>query len=289
MLRKGVCLTITQAFDAVAAECNKQGIYIHLDNHISKAEWCCSTTDGNAWFGDTYFNVTNWHRAWNYMAEHVGFRHPDWDAKLISLYVLQGESWPALASVGMRNELRSPDEDPALASATYNWEYWYENMVANAKVIHAANANLLIFFSGLDFDTWLTPIPTGQDLGNGTVFRKDDFDFANKIVLELHNYANDATSCSDLENSLWNDGFDALDSSNKSIVNVLPVVMTEFGYTQDNATYNSVYATCLAEYLPNLRAGWTMWVIAGSYYIRSGTQDFDETWGECGGVGSVCG
>lgn len=56
----------------MANECYKQGIYVHLDNHISKAMWCCSTTDGNAWFGDTYFNVANWHRAWTYMATHVG-------------------------------------------------------------------------------------------------------------------------------------------------------------------------------------------------------------------------
>ena len=38
-------------YDAVAAECANQGIYVHLDNHVSKAQWCCSHTDGNAWFG----------------------------------------------------------------------------------------------------------------------------------------------------------------------------------------------------------------------------------------------
>ena len=43
--------TRLQVFDAVAAECARQGIWVHLDNHMSKAAWCCSETDGNAWFG----------------------------------------------------------------------------------------------------------------------------------------------------------------------------------------------------------------------------------------------
>jgi hypothetical protein len=60
-----------QVFDAIAAECYKQQIWVHLDNHVSKAQWCCSETDGNAWFGDTYFNISNWHRGLQYMATHV--------------------------------------------------------------------------------------------------------------------------------------------------------------------------------------------------------------------------
>lgn len=32
--------TRLQVFDAVAAECAKQQIYVHLDNHVSKAMWC---------------------------------------------------------------------------------------------------------------------------------------------------------------------------------------------------------------------------------------------------------
>jgi hypothetical protein len=63
--------TRLQVFDMVAAECNKQGLYVHLDNHISKAMWCCSHTDGNAWFGDTYFDVAKWMRGLEYMASHV--------------------------------------------------------------------------------------------------------------------------------------------------------------------------------------------------------------------------
>ncbi|TVY83914.1 Endoglucanase E1 [Lachnellula suecica] len=251
--------TRVQVYDAVAAECLKQQIYVHLDNHMSKGGWCCSTDDGNSWFGDTYFDVTKWKRGLNYMAT-------------------RGAKWGNMMSIGLRNELRQPSNNAAV-SATYNWETWYTNVVAAAKGVNAANPNTLIFLSGLGFDTTLAPLTTGANLGSGTVFRKSDFTFANKLVLEIHNYQNSATSCSSITSGLYTDGFNALDTTNSAIKNVFPVVMTEFGYDQTDTSYTGVYATCLRSYLPAQKAGWMLWALGGSYYIRSGTQDFDETWG----------
>lgn len=180
-------------------------------------------------------------------------------------------------SIGLRNELRNPSSNTAVAK-TYNWETWYTNVVAAAKGVNAANPDILIFLSGLNYDTTLSPIPTGANLGSGTVFRKSDFTFANKLVLELHNYQNSATSCSSITSGLTTAGFNALTTSS-AVVNVFPVVMTEFGYDQSDTSYSGVYATCLHSFLPAQKAGWMLWALSGSYYIRSGTQDFDETWG----------
>lgn len=182
-------------------------------------------------------------------------------------------------SMSLRNEPRSPGDNSTLVSESYNWGDWYTNVVTASGLINQANPDVLIFFSGLSYDTYITPIPTGESLGDNQTFNKSSFTYEDKIVLELHNYATSATSCSDLENTLYVDGFSSLNSSDPSVVNVLPMVMTEWGYSQDNTTYQGVYATCLQEYLPSLHAGWMIWVIAGSYYIRSGTQDYDETWG----------
>ena len=77
----GASTTRLQVYDAITDELNKQGIYVHLDNHMSKGAWCCSTNDGNAWFGDTYFNTEKWKRGVQYMAEYVS---PN-DLLLISL------------------------------------------------------------------------------------------------------------------------------------------------------------------------------------------------------------
>ncbi|KAL8871370.1 MAG: hypothetical protein Q9174_002779 [Haloplaca sp. 1 TL-2023] len=63
--------TRLQVFDAIAEECAKQNIYVHLDNHVSKAGWCCDKGDGNSWFGDDHFDMVKWERALGYMAKHV--------------------------------------------------------------------------------------------------------------------------------------------------------------------------------------------------------------------------
>lgn len=188
----------------------------------------------------------------------------------------QGKNWPALVSIGMRNELRSPDNDATLAKNTYNWSVWYTNMVAASKLINAANPDILIFFSGLNFDTTLAPVIKGSDLGSGVTFKKSDFSFSNKIVMELHNYATTTSSCSSLQSDLVSKGFSTLTAKEP---NVYPVVMTEFGHDQSGSSYNGVYASCLHTYLPAQKVGWTIWVISGSYYIRSGTLDFEESWG----------
>jgi hypothetical protein len=60
-----------KVFDAVATECEKQNLIIHLDNHISKAKWCCDSGDGNSWPGDREYDLDKWKRGWQFMANHV--------------------------------------------------------------------------------------------------------------------------------------------------------------------------------------------------------------------------
>jgi hypothetical protein len=179
-----------------------------------------------------------------------------------------------MISLGLRNELRQPTT--AGSSLAYNWSTWYDNMIAAANTVNKANSNILIFLSGLDFDTKLTPIPSAEDLGNGKKFRLGDFAYKNKLVLELHNYQNDATSCSSMEDGLWNQGFRA---TWPTAINKMPVVLTEFGFSQADNSYTKVYATCIRKLMPQWKTGWTVWALGGSYYVREGIQDYEETWG----------
>jgi hypothetical protein len=195
---------------------------------------------------------------------------------------MQGKSWPALTSIGLRNEPREPTSNPSLARSTYNWQSWYSYMRQGADAVHAANPDLLIFLSGLNFDTYLTPVVQGTALTPGTGrFRREDFAGYgdNKLVLELHNYENSIGSCESLKGNLERNGFQAMRGVGGAVVNVFPVMMTEFGFQMDERTWKGVYASCLAQYLPSIKAGWTIWVLAGSYYVRSGIQDYDEGWG----------
>lgn len=192
---------------------------------------------------------------------------------------LQAASWPNFVSIGLRNEPRFPFDNLEVL-ATYNWDTWYTNMVLAANTINAANPNPLIFFAGLDSDITIYPIPPGSDLGGGVTFVKSDFAYANKLVLELHNYMNTISSCDILEAYLYESGFNCLNADDPTVVNVMPMVMSEFGYAQDQSDVDSVYATCLKGYLPSQQAGWMVWSLAGSYYIRQGVQDEDESYGE---------
>lgn len=179
--------------------------------------------------------------------------------------------------MSLRNEPRPPDDDTTLESDTYDWEHWYEYVKDGASAINNANPDPVIFLSGLSYDTYITPVVQGTALtpGNGT-FSFSDFP-ADKIVLEIHNYANSASDCSSLESTLYSDGFEALNTT--ADVNHFPVVLSEWGFAMDDSTWQKTYTQCLQEYLPAQKAGWMIWVLAGSYYIRSGSQDKDETWG----------
>ncbi|KAK9417026.1 hypothetical protein SUNI508_09265 [Seiridium unicorne] len=254
--------TRLQVFDAIAAEAAKNEIYIHLDNHVSKAGWCCSPLDGNTWWGDTYFSVANWTRGISYMADH-------------------GKQWPNLMSMSLRNELRQPLLNKDLFSESYNWQDWYKYVQQGAEAINSVNPDVLIFLSGLNSDTTLQPVVQNTALTPGTsTFNLDDFP-ANKIVLELHNYANILggsanTNCTALQQELSEDGFQALDDDASS---AFPLVMTEYGFQEDATTWQDSFASCIEKYLADRQAGWMIWALPGSYYIREGTQDGDEPWG----------
>lgn len=183
-------------------------------------------------------------------------------------------------SMSLRNEFREPTNNNAVKS-TYNWQTWYTNVKKGASAIHAANPSVLVVLSGLNYDTTLQPVVRGQALSPGTgTFKFSDFPgYQNKLVLELHNYETSASSCANLQGSIYNAGAQAMNPNESSTVNAFPVLVTEFGFPQDGSSWKGVYPTCLASWLPGNTAGWMQWVIVGSYYTREGTQDYDESWG----------
>ena len=67
--------TRLQVWDAVAKELARQGIVLHLDNHVSKAFWCCGENDGNGWFGERYFDVEKWKRGLAFITKHASTFH----------------------------------------------------------------------------------------------------------------------------------------------------------------------------------------------------------------------
>lgn len=156
-------------------------------------------------------------------------------------------------------------------------------MIPAAKAVHAANPELLVFLSGLNYDTEIAPLVSGLDLGDGLQFDLDDFEMSlqRKLVYELHDYSffQEFTDCPSFDAALDGFGFYVADEKATNVTNRLPLVVTEFGFDPDD--YTTLFAQCLKALLARTRVGWTMWDISGSYYIREGIQDFDEYWGKC--------
>ncbi|KAI7202227.1 hypothetical protein D0869_09370 [Hortaea werneckii] len=253
--------TRLEVFDAVAEEAARQEVWVLLDNHVSKAIWCCSHTDGNAWFGDDYFNVYNWHRGLGFMADHT-------------------KSWKALAAMSLRNELREATD--STTAEPYTWDTWLKNVIPAATGIHSNNSLPLIFFSGLNYDTDDSFMIDGTTTDDGASFEPSSYPFSDRIVYEIHNYDNGATSCDDVRGYLYDNAYGAMNLSDPAHPNKGPVVMTEFGFNQEDGSSESVYAQCIQDVVldaPGGPAGWMQWVISGSYYIRERTKDFEETWG----------
>lgn len=181
--------------------------------------------------------------------------------------------------MSLYNELR---ETVPPTPVPYGWEAWYEKMVAAGEAVHAANDELLVFLSGLNYDLDVSPLVSGQTgVGPGcAAFNASKLSFAHRAVLELHDYSWDQAfaNCSEFDAALDSDGWYVLDmATTRTVENRLPVVMTEFGFAPQ--TYPSLYAQCLKRFLGANHAGWTMWDLCGSYYIREGVYDMDETWG----------
>ncbi|TVY68903.1 Endoglucanase E1 [Lachnellula suecica] len=255
--------TRLQITDAVALELAAQNIYLHYDNHVSNATWCCSLSDGNSWFGDTYFDTTKWIRGLSYMAAHGK------------------ANWPTFSSMGLRNELRLSTTG-ASTLQPYTWSTWKTYMTEAASAVYAANPDILIFFSGLDSDFNIEPAVGGSTLLDPAFsFNVASYEWSNKFVFEMHEYDESISgSCTIYKTILNSFGADATTKTGSG-TNRAPLVISEWGHDETDASdaYQSAYSICLSDFMAEMQFGWMLWVLAGSYYIRSGTQDYDETYG----------
>lgn len=53
-------MTVVQLHKAVVDELGKSKVMVVLDNHVSIPAWCCGVSDGNGFFGDKFFDPTEW-------------------------------------------------------------------------------------------------------------------------------------------------------------------------------------------------------------------------------------
>ncbi|KAK2020962.1 beta-1,6-galactanase [Colletotrichum zoysiae] len=264
-----------EVWSDIAAAALERGIFISPDVHVSKASWCCSHTDGNAWFGDVHFDAARWRRGLAHVARWARGRPNSWN--VTGLY--------------------------------YNWETLVGNFSAGADAVHAANPDVLILWGGMQYGQDLSALTSGANYLTAPcykctairdaarrgprVFDVDDHPWANKLVWELHLYKMsedlDTGTCAAIEAGLYRSGFNALgidppadcgdDGDCPRASRLTPVIFSEFGNGQDDTLRNDTLQACLRGYTVKHGVSWMVWGLAGSYRVRSGAQGVPDTWG----------
>lgn len=255
--------TVLDTFDAVYAALWDRGIMTILDNHVSKAGWCCNLDDGNGWWSD----------APGYLpANSRYFDHGEW---LDGLKVMAtwSSSRPGVVGMSLRNELRA--HVTQIPSAV---DVWLENMPPAARMVHAANPDVLIMVGSLN---------GGTDLSSLRVRTMDVSGWEDKNVWEAHAYSFTITTPDFGSCGIRKINYGVLFGFvlEQGDDQTGPLFLSEFGVGMrggDNHGLNEKdydYLTCLVEYMENNDADWALWALQGSYYVRDGNLDNDESYG----------
>ncbi|KAK9751131.1 hypothetical protein RND81_02G244500 [Saponaria officinalis] len=238
-------LSLISAFQAVVTSLSNNNVMVILDNHITIPGWCCSRTDGDGFFGDTYFNPDLWIQGLTKMA---------------TLFKDNSN----VVGMSLRNELRGPKE---------NANDWYRYMQKGAEVVHGANPNVLVILSGLNFDKDLSFLRT----------KPVTLSFQSKIVFEVHWYAfSDGSAWKDgnpdevcrrvVANYMRMSGF-LLDQG-------YPLFVSEWGVDLRGTDINgNRYLNCILTWLKEHELDWALWTLVGSHYLREGVVGMVEYYG----------
>ncbi|KAK3944243.1 glycoside hydrolase superfamily [Diplogelasinospora grovesii] len=245
------------------------GIMTILDNHVSRASWCCDLTDGNGWW-DTAFG----YNSWNSRFFHTG----DWLAGLEAMAAWAAQGHEGVVAMSLRNEMRQF----LLQDLNGGGADWYDYVGQAGRLVHQTNPDVLIIVGGVASATDLTHLRTTKML--------DTSGWPGKNVWEFHAYSFTVTFPDPLDNC------DVVKAEYGAFAGFVleqgkaytgPLILSEFGVgmtggSSDNnglVPQDSSYLNCLVSYMTNNDADWAVWALMGSYYVRDGQVDYDEGYG----------
>ena len=253
-----------QVFDAVIASLGRHGLMVILDNHVGRADWCCSPIDGNAlWWEDydpshpprwaartpsgklRFFNAgqARWLSAWR----HIVTRYSP------------GGSHPQANIVGadLRNEPRS--DTRLRLSLTWRagkvepWLDWPRAAERAGNLVLAVNRRLLVVVEG---SNW------GTDL-RGVGLRPARLQVAHRLVYSAHDYSWDHSSPAHVGTDLgakW--GWLLIQHRWWTT----PVFVGEYGscHPDESGCNESAWFAAFRQYLANADLDWTYWSVNGT-------------------------
>jgi endoglucanase len=236
-----------EIMDVVVAALARARIMVILDNHVSRADWCCKDDDGNGlWYNDDYPEE-------KWLADWYGI-------------VLRYKGQPWVVGADLRNELRSGTawgggSDPKLD--------WHAAAERGGNVVLDANPNLLVMVEGPQYSTDFTAF-TGMPLM---------LKVQNRLVYSPHAYASASQNFAS-----YNEMKQAYDTRAGFLLHNKPEVplwIGEFGSCQTlDCGANSQWFIWFVQYLKENNLSWGYWPLNGtqsSGYSR--TYDTLETYG----------
>lgn len=153
-----------EVLDAVVAALAKHGLMVVLDNHRSRADWCCDAEHGDGLWHSPDHPESSWLAAWRTMAA----RYRD-----------VGN----VVGAELRNEIRpAPELRPGPTKATWGDGHpltdWRAAAERAGNVVLAENPELLIIVGGRDFQTHL----------RSAFFHPVRLDVSGRLVYAVHDY-----------------------------------------------------------------------------------------------------
>lgn len=249
--------TLRDVHKSVVETLGANGVMVILDNHVSKPGWCCADNDGNGFFGDEYFDPATWLAGLTIVAETFN-------------------NTAHVVAMSLRNELRG-----VISQNQNNIHEWFTHMQNAAQAVHAVNPDVLIVVGGLSYAHDLSFVSATRHL--------DASAFPNKLVYEFHWYKNWIGGSDSYDNISATDPCDVNRVEVENQVNFLradgmvftgPVLLSEFGIDQAATSFgDSRFLACVLGLLEQTDQDWALWALQGSYYLRNGVSDLDETYG----------
>ena len=217
--------------DAVIAALARAHIMVILDNHVSRADWCCSETDGNGLWYNADYPEPKW----------LG----DWQA-----IVRRYRNQPWVVGADLRNELRNGaawgGPDPRLD--------WHAAAERGGKAVLAGNPRLLIMVEGPEYSTNL--------IGFDKLPVK--LPMPNRLVYSPHAYYDEKYPFSAYDE--LKQVYDARVGFLLHTEPGVPLWVGEFGTCQDlNCGHNSEWFTLFMRMLQeNELLSWSYWPLNGT-------------------------
>ncbi|KAK4785074.1 hypothetical protein SAY86_001763 [Trapa natans] len=190
-------------------------LMVVLDNHLTVPGWCCGLNGGNGFFGDKFFDPSLRMKGLNKMA----------------LLATKFSNVIGMSFGGPKSDI----------------ELWYINMQQGAETVHAANPNVLVILSGLDYDK--------------------DLSFIHKrpVNVSFSGKGNFNDACGWISASVMDKAGFIADERRA------PMFVSEFGINAQRGDVNDDrYINCFMAMAPDQDWDFAVWGLQGSYYFREG-------------------